>query len=265
MVFIPTVMYVNDYDTSRLGLVVSRFEGAENAPERSDAVMGVFRRAGSVLLDGRPRLKERALLVEATMYHATVQARKAALKALLERLSRGTVEVRFIDEPLLVYRARLRRVTTTPPEQAQVIEASESVTLELECLDPYRYEVGMQLVALSATPVRLPLGDAPSPLLVRIFGVATDPVLTLRHANGTVLTSLGLVVTLGANDYMEIDCDRGTLVRYTAGVDSEAYDTLVSGDFLVADPQDGDGTLDGGPTLELSSGSGDARWKRCWT
>ncbi len=264
MTYVPTVMYVNDYDTSRLGLVVSRWEGAD-VGDRTDIKAEVFRRAGSVLLDGRPRVSARKLTVEATMLHDTVALRQVAMKNLAERLNRGTVEIRFIDEPDLVYLARLQQLTPDPPNAGQTVEPLLRVRVELECANPYRYEVGSQLVAVTMTPVRLPLGTAPSPLIVRVYGATTNPTLTLRHANGTALGTLGLSIVLDTDDWIEINSDLGTLTKSVGGEESEAYDALLSGDFLVADPLDGDSTLDGGPTLELSAGTGDARWKRWLT
>jgi len=260
----PTVMYVNDFDTSRLGLVVRRWDGADGAPTRTAVATAALNRSGRVLMDGRPSMDTRLLLLEATMLHTSIVARQTALDSLKQRLGHGPVEVRFVDRPGVVFLALLRRATEAPPEAGQALEATRFVTLELECLDPYLYETGRQLVALSSTPVRVPLGTVPSPCVIRIFGAATTPTITLRAANGTVLDALSLAVTLGANDALEIDSDRGTITRYIAGTPSEGLSLLSSGNFLVLDPGDGDGTLDGGPTLDVSSGTGDCRWRKAF-
>ncbi len=260
----PTVLYLNNYDTSRLGLVVTRYEGQEGMPSRDAITAPLLGRVGRVVLDGRPTVGVRTLLLPGVISGDTVAIRQANFRALKERLGRGLLEVRFIDQPLVMYQARLTRCTEAPGDGGQAIEPTLRLTIELECQDAYAYETSRQLVALTTTPVRLPLGDAPSPLVIRIFGAATDPVLTLRHANGRVLQTMGLTVTLGANDYVEINSDLGTIVRSVAGVQSEGLSLLTSGDFLVADPGDGDGTLNGGPTLELSTGTGDARWRKAY-
>lgn len=261
----PTTLYINDYDTARLGLVVSRFDGAEGAPERQAVTAPLLNRAGSAVIDGRPRIQNRSLLLPGVITGATVALRQTYLRTLKERLCRGLLEIRFVDQPGYVYLARLRRITDAPSDGGQSLSPSLPLTIELECQDPYIYETGRQIVALGTTPVRLPLGTAPSPAIIRLYGAATNPVITLRHANGTVLGTLGFTVTLGSNDYLEIDGDACTVQRSVGGSVSEGLSLLTSGDFLVLDPGDGDTSLDGGPTLEVSSGTGDARWRRAWS
>lgn len=259
-----TILYINDFDTSQLGLVVSNVDGWRDAPSTRDRTTQLPQRVGTVILAPEAETAPRQLTIDGTLVRPSLTALRAAMAELQERLYRGTIEIRFSDESDIFILARCEQgqLIATPP---QFLNPKSRVRIQLLCPDPLRYDRNGSVVGFGLTPrVGTPLGTAVSAPVLRIMGAATNPVITYRNMSGDVKQTMGFTVTLGANDYLEIDGELFTIKKFTAGVETNGIALLTSGDFIALDPQDGDYASSVWPTLEVSAGSGEALYRRAW-
>jgi phage-related protein len=260
----PT-LYLNDWDTARAGFVVSSWTGIGEPAAQFHEEIEVLGRAGAVLVDGRPRVRVREIEVTVALLGDTAALARTALDKLHGLVGSGVVELRMSPWPDRVYRGKLTRadIRFTAPQAASRIASG---TIQFRCQDPYAYDRRGVVVNVAATSTRYaaPLGTAPSAPIVRFHGSATNPAIRVRRADGTVAGELGLTVTLGTNDWLEVDMGRQTLTRSTDGVVTDAIATALSGDFFALDPAWGDPMNAVYPTLEVTSGTAQARYWRAY-
>ncbi len=258
-----TALFVNDFDTSSLGLIVSDVDGWLHAPSTRDKTTLLPTRVGAVLLAPEPETAPRNLVINGVIRRTSVASTRAALLDLQERLYRGTVELRFADDPEKVYYARCTDVDWLgqPP---QFLNPYGRLTIRATCHDPLIYDRTGMVIGFTAARVPIPLGTAVSAPTLRVLGAATNPVLIYRNQGGLVRQTMAFTVTLLATDYLEVDGELFTVKKFTSGVESNAISTLTSGDFIALDPQDGDPATDGYPTLEVSPGSGECLYRKAW-
>lgn len=262
-----TAIYLNDYNPRRLGYVVERVEGWADVAALQPTAQDVPGRAGELALTGAlGTMSPRTVTVYGTLLAASAAALVAARRDLIERASRGLIELRTVDAPDVMHQGILTGLVTAAYDRQfrAVGRKGERVTLTFTCLDPRAYSTAPTVVALATTRAPCPLGSAPVAPLVRIFGAATNPVLTYRGISGVVRQSLGFTLTLAAADFLEIDCEAKTVTKSVSGVVSNAIDTLSSGDFPTLDPGDGDYGASAWPTLELSAGAGEVAYRKAW-
>lgn len=257
----PTVLYVDDYDTSRLGFVCSGFQGTRDVPPKRYGATTVLGRVGELLVTGRPVVEDRLIPVSGTLLAPSVAAREAALDALFERCDRPLVELRFADAPGRVYQAWLVSATVTGIHP-QVTEAAVRIDLRFSAPHPYAYKPSGDVIAFGTTPVPVPLGTKPGPAVLTLSG-SNSPTVTYRAANGRVVQTLGFTVTLGANDALIVDLDAQTVTRSTAGVLTDGP-LPSSGDFFVPDPADGSHVLQSWPTIQVSAGIGELHYRKAY-
>jgi phage-related protein len=265
-----TAMYVNDFDTSSLGLIVTSVDGWRDAPSTRDRTTQLPTRVGAVILAPEAETAPRVITVDGVIdpSHAgkalTLANLRAAISELQERLYRGTIEVRFADEPDIFVLARCEQgnLIATPP---QFMNPKSRVQIRMLCPDPLRYDRNGSVVGFGASPrAGTPLGTAVSAPVIRIMGAATNPVITYRNMSGDVKQTMGFTVTLAATDYLEIDCELFTIKKFASGVETNGISLLTSGDFIALDPQDGDYAGSVWPTLEVNAGSGECLYRRAW-
>lgn len=259
----PNVLFVNDFDCSALGLIVADVDGWLHAPSARDKTTQLPGRVGAVLLAPEAETAPRNLVINGVIKRASVVSARAALLEMQERLYRGTVELRFADDPDKVYYARTTDAdwSGTPP---QFVNPNGRVSIRATCFDPLVYDRYGSVVGFTTVRSAVPLGSAVSAPILRVMGAVTNPTITYRDKSGTSKRTMGFTVTLGVNDYLEIDCELFKITRYTAGMASQGIALLTAGDFLALDPQDGDYAGSVWPTLELSGGSGEANYRRAW-
>lgn len=260
-----TAMYLNDYDTSRLGLIVESVEGWLDAPSARDRVTQLPKRAGDIILAPEAETAPRALVVSGVVKRTSIAACLAGIAELKERCYAGTNEVRFVDDPERVVYARTERVELTGIAP-QFVNPYQRVRIALMCPDPLIYGRTPTVVGipLATTRVALPLGTAMSAPTIRVMGPATNPVLSIRRPDGTVVQTMGFTLSLLADDYLEIDCELFRATKYAAGVASNVINLWTSGDWLTFDPQDGAAASAIWPTIEVSAGSGEALYRKAY-
>jgi phage-related protein len=264
-----TAMYVNDFDTSSLGLIVTSVDGWRDAPSTRDRTTQLPTRVGAVILAPEAETAPRVTTIDGVIdpSHAgkalTLANLRAAISELQDRLYRGTIEVRFSDEPDIFVLARCEQgnLIATPP---QFMNPKSRVQIRMLCPDPLRYSRFASLVDVNSIRTGIPLGTAVSAPLIRVLGAATNPVITYRDKSGAVRQSMTLTITLAATDYLEIDCELFTITKYVSGVASNGITLLTAGDFIALDPQDGDYANGVWPTLEISAGSAEVLYRKAW-
>lgn len=250
-----TVLYLNDYDTSTLGLVVSGVTGINGAPDVEPSTVRVYGRAGSILIGASPALKARVITVTGTL----IQSSQAALRTAwdtLKGLAMAECEVRFPQPSDRYWRATLTDASETPIGP-QFLNNAIGVTLRFTASDPLAYDRYLTSSAFGSLAATAPLGTAPSAPLLILKGT-NNPTVTVYDASGTVRGTLGLTVTLGSNDALMVDCHLMTITRSTAGTNSDALSTLSSGDFPLLDP------AYGVVRLGVSGGTGLALYRKAW-
>lgn len=252
-----SVLYINDYDTALLGLVVEKVTGADDAASVQPVTRAVYGRAGEMQIALNPRVPPRTIRVAGTVQGATHAAMLANLDAL-KALCPAQVDVRLLRPADRFWRCILRDLALTPLDGPQYLTAAIGVGFEFLALDPLGYGLGITTASIGASPLPLSLGTAPSTPLLVVMGAATNPVVTLRNAAGAVVQTLGFTVTLGATERLEVDCAAMTITKYTGASPADALSTLASGDFLVLDP------ADGVPTVEVNSGTGELLYRKAW-
>ena len=265
-----TTMWINDYDTSReLGLIVESIDGWLDSPSTRDRVSQLPTRTGAIILAPDAETAPRTIAIGGVIRRNTMALVRASIDELKARLFAGTVEVRFRGHADRVAYARCEEHRFVPgaPQFAEAITAKAwgRVSFSLFCPDPLVYERDATIVGFSSVRRQVPLGTAVSAPTIRIMGPATNPTIRYRSARGTIVTAMEFgATTLLSTDYLEIDGERFTVRKFTSGVESNAIDSLTSaGTFIALDPQDGNGGS-AYPTLEVTSGTGEAHYRRSW-
>lgn len=260
----PTGMWVNDFDTGTIGLIVSSVDGWAHAPSTRDKTSLLPTRVGAIILAPEAETAPRPLVIDGLIRRANQAATKAAILDLQERLYCGTVELRFADDPDKVYYARVTDgdVLAGP---YQFANRDARIQIRATCHDPLIYDRYGSVVGFSSARAPVPLGSAVSAPMLIVSGTTANPAITYRDKSGTVKQTMVFTVTLGANDYLEVDCELFKVTRYTAGVASNGIALLTSGDFLRLDPHDSDPASGVWATLETNgSNLGECHYRRCW-
>lgn len=246
------VLFLNDFDTYRLGFVVERFEGPGSSARLDYRTQGVPGRMGGVLLDPAPIVPNRTIRIVGALEAATPALARSNLEQLRARFNRGLLEVRFSDQMDRVWFAR-RVQGIHDAERGQVRHRILRYTVELESCDAYAYATQATVTTLVATRTSLPLGTAPSAPVISLMGSGTDPVVTYRRADGTVAQTLSFVgLTLGSNDFLEVDAEAQVITLSTNGVRTSGNALKSAGRFFGLDPADGDAAASDWPTLEVT-------------
>lgn len=259
-----TALYLNDYDTSRLGFFLRRADGRLAGLSARDRTTGLPKRVGTVPLAREAETAERRIIVLGTIKQATMAGVISSRNELKARFYRGVVEVRFEDDPDKVYYVLAEDADLRGTDPEFVNPVSE-VTLTMSCRDPLIYARYPTVVGFNATKAACPLGTAISLPVLKVSGAVTNPVITYRDVRGASKRTMGFTVALLATEYLEVDCERMQIKKYTAGVAANAESTLTSGDFIQLDPQDADDVTAVWPTLEVSpAASCEAHYRKAW-
>lgn len=253
---VPSVSFDGWNARESFGLLVEQAAGWRDVPARQWPTAAIPLRQGLTRQASASAEGVREIRIAGHVKGNTVADARAKLDALALALERDPVRLRFPDHPTRYVSVQLTRGVTTPASP-QFIQRILPVELLFTAFDPYFYDDYPTLIALRATATRLVLGTAPSRPVITIRGPATNPVVTFRNSNGATVQTFSLTITLISGDTLVVDCDALTIRLNGA---TSRMDALTSGDFLTMDP-----VLAGQlPTLTLSSGTGEATYRRAW-
>lgn len=261
-----TALYVNDVDTAAsFGLIVETPspQGWLDSQSIQDRTVPLLARAGSLIVSLNPLVKPRVVNVSGKMRAATNAALRANVLALQALVSRGTVELRFLDDATRVMYARCQTfaVVATGPTLSST---HCGVQMSFQCVDPYLYDLDAQVIGFTTLATSCPLGSAPSAPLIRVAGPGTNPTITYRDIRGNAIRTMALSITLAAADYIEVDSQLLIINKSVSGTITNGMANLSSGDFIALDPSDGDYSNSIWPTLEVTAGQASAHYRKAW-
>ncbi|HEY9228575.1 MAG TPA: hypothetical protein VIP11_18115, partial [Gemmatimonadaceae bacterium] len=218
-------VWINDVDLGPYGFVMGQHPGHTSSPEFTDATAQLAGQVGPVWLAERVQAAARRLLVAGSVKAATAAAYQTAIDQLKELASIGAVRLRFADRVGQEFRDCRLISFVASSASAILSNANGNVAITFEAADPLRYDVQPQGIPLSTARAPMPIGTAPSLPFIVIHGGGSglvNPTLTYRSAAGDVEQTMGLTASLGANDYVVIDCVRTRITKSVSGVVSDA-------------------------------------------
>lgn len=247
-----TTVALNGKPIEDYGLVAGGWRGWLEPPRLRFPTFQVPGRAASVRSDLDAYYEPREMDLGVLQTSLSVAAQRTDLSAWYRDLQ-GELEISAVDNPNKVIYACLEGgqaevfgLTFTNPKTQAVAK--------LVATDPFWYDATpLQVGASVGERLTVPNGDAPGRWVLILWspsGSAVNPVVTLRHKSGQVLTTMTYTVTLAeAVDSLRIDGDQMKTWLCDDGVWSNASALLGANDtYPVLDPDDG-------VTLEVSSGA----------
>lgn len=186
-------------------------------------------RPGVLPIGTASSIAPRTMTLGAYFGATSLSDRRVRLNTILKQMS-GPLEIISAEDPLKVCYGFLTEAPITP-EGLAFVNPGITAAFRITCFDPLWYDIDPQLVGAPAAGnwATLNFGTAPMRRIrFQIVGAATNPVVKLRSGNLNTLATMTFTVTLGANDYLDVDCDTYTITKYTAGVASNALSTLGS-------------------------------------
>lgn len=259
---VNTAIFINELDLASLGFITESVEGWLDSPSATDRTTQLPGRVGAIILAPETETAPRTISVAGVIKRKSLAGVRTAVDQIKSALSRGTVEVRFVDQQDRVVYARSQDIQVVAT-QPQFFAPFSKVSFRLFCPDPLIYATQGSIVGFAAaTPV--PLGTAVSAPTIRIMGPVTNPTLTYRRADGTITQTMVFNIALTGSDYLEVNCEIDLITKSIAGVRTVDLNLLKSGTFISLDPQDGDPLLGSYPTLSLSGGAGEAQYRKAW-
>jgi hypothetical protein len=249
------------YDLESLGLRVTTITGPWSIPAIVDPTVVIPGRAG-VSRSGAPTtIAARTVNVAGVILERAGVRTNADFLAKLDTLKPilaiGLLEMTQVNQPTRALELRLSSFDVIPDGPAYAA-VSGSFTATFVANDVFFYSTIPSSRGFGATATAIPIGTAPSAGVIRIYGPATNPVLTVRNAAGSVVHTIGLTKTLAATDYEEIDLEATTIANYASGVKTTDDASLSSGDIeaFCFSPEDGDVLSGSYPTIECSGLTG---------
>lgn len=241
-----------------------------SAPQMSDAMIALLGQLGPTWAGEPVQASARSLIIGGFCTGASQADFLAKVDALKGLISGGAVRMRLADRPTQEYRDCRLLSFSANPRAALLQNLAGDVSFSLQIADPLRYDVNPQGIALTTSRAAVPIGTAPCypVIIVNGGGAALSAiVLTYRNAAGDAAQTMGFTGSLGANDYLIIDCVKGQVTKSVAGVQSDALSWWTSGDFLIIRPADGWYESAAYPTLEVAGTGtphGVASYCRSW-
>lgn len=252
-------VWINDVDLTDYGFALGVNPDHQASPTFTDASIALIGAVGPTWAGEPTQAASRRITIAGNVRLASPAALLTAVDTLKQLAATGAVRIRLADRPTQEFRDARHVSFTAPPRAAILSNLAADISVVFECLDPLRYDVQPQGIALSTGRAALPQGTAATFPLIIVHGGGsslTNPFLTYRSAAGDALQTFGITGVLGVNDYVIIDCLRARLIKSVAGVQTDTLAWFTGGDFFALRPADGYYELGQFPTLELSSSAG---------
>jgi hypothetical protein len=196
------------------------------------------------------------------MAPTSISDRSTKMDALVHAL-RGDLNIAFASDGSRHVTGQVRRITTTEQVPGYV-NPKLVVTIELECVDPAKYTTATSTATFGTAGVAVALGTLPSRPTVTITGPGTDPILRYKAHGGATQGYMSFTITLASGSTLTVDMDRMRIRKTISGTETNAMDTLASGDFFELDPADASPATGSWPSLTLSAGAGSVSYNKAW-
>lgn len=247
-------VWINDVDLADYAFVLGADPKHAGAPQFADASAALIGQLGPMWLGEPVQAAARRLLVAGFISATSAALFRTYADELKQLAATGAVRLRFNDRATQEFRDARLVDMTVGPRAAILANLAGDVAMTFELLDPLRYDVQPQGIALTSSRVSLPMGTAPTFPLILVHGnnaSLTNPTLTYRDASGESQQTMNFTGTLGANDYLIVDCVRAQVTKSVAGTQSDASSWWTAGDFPVFRAADAWYEESAWPTLEV--------------
>jgi hypothetical protein len=243
-------LWVNDVDVATLyGLWIDTPTGFGDAAESRDTVIPVSGQAGGLVDLEDAQVSPRRITVTGHIIAATADLARSQWEALKLLLAGPELELKSDAWPGRIAMARYERVTWLRRGDHQ-----DAADFRLDFVVPNPYLVAAQFevhMVGSDRPRAIPLGSAPSPVDLRLYGSAgINPRIIYYDAQGRERGRVGFTLTLAVGEWIEVDGSTGIALLHTSSgavVANAARYLSLDTELFVADPADGDAA--GGPLL----------------
>jgi hypothetical protein len=260
LIWVDECDVATDLGLSRLSYYDLSGWGADMVYNRDAAsVIGVHRQYAAA----ESAVEARNFRVICGLDSGSVANRDAQLSKLIDIFAPDVLhEFRFADSPNKILEGVLAGVHSQALSGAKtsmfalpVVEVHFDVT----CYDPRKRDRFLQSVGgpgSTTTPTRysVPTGNLCHGGQIWILGSCTNPVITVRNLDGTVMATMSLTVTLGAGEFLVINLDNQTFRKWNGTVWSDpGLSIWTAGDFFQFNPAWGSLRFAAYPTIELAA------------
>lgn len=246
----PGEAWFNDVDVSLLGLRVSSVENARSLTPR-DWPIRPLPGVGQVVLTDAPTPTARRLVLSGWQEAATLAALEDLRRQLVWYVKHPSSEVKLADKAGAFQRCRVVGANIPPVGPwARDAAAAHQVEIELLAEDPAWYSSTETVVPFTAGAAACPIGNVTSWPRITIAGPITNPVVTLRAADGSLRRTMVLNIALAAGQTLIVDNEAGTVVDQSG---ASRMSVPGNGLWMIGlDPADAAGPNGPWPTLSLS-------------
>jgi phage-related protein len=248
------VLIVDGFDMSTIGMIVSDdIRGFEDGPILQWPNVRIPHRIDALVTSSSPNYRDRVITVPATVLGSTRSEMQDFLDEIKWRLSPDQVLVRFAHDETREYRGRVDQgtVKTIPPA---IIQRGLKFTIRIVCFDPRKYAISDTVQAFSGA-TSMALGTAPSHPVLRLSG-GSNPIVIYKDSSAV---EQGRMEFSWSGTWIDVNMLDKTIIDNTG---ANQADALTVGDFFVLDPRDGDYPTPSWPTLQVSSSSGQATYRK---
>lgn len=246
----PDRCWVNGKSLAAFKMLVGDPKGFTAVPSRSDSLVPLQGRMGSLWVSGESETAPRRVTVEAALVADSAAERATLWDAFTKWASAEELELRFVRWPDRVGVGRYQGIDSS---DLPGIVRGERFTMTFLMADPLKYALEPDLyMVLNGTESAIGVGTAASDLWLRLIGVgASNPTVYYKDAQGRIAGDVTFAVTLGLYDWIDFNWDgyqQGILhVHARDGSQIEAVTNIAptslaptGGHFPIADPLDAD-------------------------
>ena len=254
-----TVLSVDGYDLSALDFQVETLTGWRDGVAATWPSQPVPGRFGVQVTASEPIYAPRQVVVSGAIVSSDVATLVAYLDELKCRVGRTQKTFIIVDNTAREFRARVTQFVSTAIAPA-IIQVGVRIAITLWLDDPRTFGTSDTVVPSITSATDLPLGSAPSLASIVVTGSGSF-TMTYKDYSGATIAALEIS---GATAPVTIDMDAGTI---TDGSGNAAEHLVAGSAFpIVFDPDHGDGIFGSPnwPTLELTSGSGTATYRKAY-
>lgn len=255
----PTTLSVDGFDLSALGYVTTDVPGIRDVVDLEDASLALPTLAGTSLTDAAAAVADRQFSIVGQLTAATPSALRSAYRSLAYKCGGGDRLLVLVDDTAKRITARLRRIAFTY-QGVELDGRHARVELGWRARNPYWEDVSTTTVGLTATPAACALGNADCFPVITVTGPATTPIIRYKNSAAATVASLSLA-TIASLDTVAVDMRTRRITHSVSGVTPALR---LAGRFFALNPYDGDFYSSTWPTLEVSSGTASAVYRKAW-
>lgn len=221
--------YLNEQPAADLFWFIDADGDALTAPEVRVPLTPLWARMGAAVT-GAPILAARTLTLQGRVLvpSNSIGDRRAAEDRLKDLFrNEGLLTLRHEDGAVVrEIDAYCTEARFTPNTVASLAPAS-TLRAAFACPEvSWRTPAGSIVAIPASTRTPIPLGTAPCPANIRIMGSGTNPVLEWRDATGAIRAQYNFTITLGTNDWLDVDLADAMVWKTVSGTRSSALSTL---------------------------------------